>query len=1253
MNQLFDVKMAMTCYNGVRSVLLGLTAALVANAAPAQDDTSLPAIPDFYQEAGLSPTKGYENQGVNEAIDTFSGKLQYHFTDLFIPGNGGMDLAVQRSYNAIDDPLATTTPWPQEFSPAGLGWTMHFGRIIRGANIAICSNNWAVAGKNPVLEMPDGQRRVLYEYDQAVPTMWITKDFWKATCNTSSGVLGFDVVSPDGVRYEMTTPGHSFGPPGTTLKTYYTTRIVDSNGNIINLKYTTVNGVWAVSSITTSEDRSVSFRYNGTGLESITDGLRTWTYNMTTGAGGRNYLTSVVRPDGLSWKFDYRSSSPGTGSMSKVTYPSGGTIDYSYDHVYFRVGILNAQPSTVVKTKVANPGAGLTSPTGTWTYSYSPATERLPYRDNGDGTGDYFYTIPLGGIAPTGEAFSRNQLDITTVVGPETQTVEHYHVGLRSVSWNGQTGRGVGQYAGYLLPSEVLLNDFEEIRISSQNDVTQSLFGTTIGATYAFVGKSESRYRGSAANGGYHEAFTSEKSNFDVWGNPSTITEKGFGGRSGTYTRTISLNYNINTSKWLIRQISKKTVTVDEQNHTITRNYDNNGNMITETVAGVPTTFTYFATGDVQSRRDALNNTTSFSNYKRGIPQLESQPGGVQLSRIVDNAGNVTSATNGRGFTTTYSYDSLNRVTSVNPPVGNSISVDYTANTRRVTRGGMINLRTFDGLGRLVRQNVSATGVSPVSVDYRYDAKGRRIFQSYPNSSDGLSYTYDDLDRVVETAYPSMAGQSYSIFNRYVGLETRIYDSLGRGSAKTYRAFSDPDDLQLIESWHGRNISDTSFAVDYRLVLKRNVKGQVTSVLKGQSFGGTDGWERSYKYNENFHLISQTDPEIGTTTYGRDLLGNMTSKKIGSQPATIYGLDARSRVISITYGRSDISFDDVPDAPEVFFSYLNTDVVSSVSSAGSIPVMRRYGYDAVDKVISEKLEVGSGTSYRSFTIGYSYNGNDAMSSLTYPSGSVVSFDPDGFGRPRSAAPYVTGVDYHASGVPSLIRYANGVTSGMSINERLWPASLEVSRSSSSIIDNAYSYDVSGNLTQIDDNVDSTYNRSYRYDNLNRMTKEFNADGGFEYVYDNIGNMLGVNREVGSSRFGIKFFKYDGSSSLPTGTGRLSSVSFDGVNEYRYSYDSAGNVRGNGRGLNFGFDQANNMRCSNCGKDNQMTSLLPMIHWYDGNNVRVLSIEDGTLDIYSFYDHRGLLLRTESPRSGHKEYIYLGRRQVAERKLSSN
>jgi hypothetical protein len=87
-------------------------------------------IPSFYQEPGLAPNRDF-SRNANERIDPFTGKLQWHYVDTFLPANGGMDIKVQRSYSSMNEVV-------HDNSPVGMGWTMHFGRVLRKGNVDIC-----------------------------------------------------------------------------------------------------------------------------------------------------------------------------------------------------------------------------------------------------------------------------------------------------------------------------------------------------------------------------------------------------------------------------------------------------------------------------------------------------------------------------------------------------------------------------------------------------------------------------------------------------------------------------------------------------------------------------------------------------------------------------------------------------------------------------------------------------------------------------------------------------------------------------------------------------------------------------------------------------------------------------------------------------------------------------------------------------------------------------------------------------------
>lgn len=335
--------------------LVGLALVVVAmgSGKPALADGASEPIPSYYQEAGKSPNRDYVNQHPSEHIDTFTGKLQWHYVDVFIPGNGGFDLKVQRSYSSVGEIF----PAP---SSAGVGWTIHFGKVLRSASLPLCDTTQVLSpAKNPVLELPDGSRQILYIALDG--TTFITTSFWKGVC--SGGNLA--IYSPDGTRYDMTSQGVDEGPPLHPIRTFYVSKITDRNNNSMTLTYADFGVTTGVTSVLTSDGRRLTFGYSGGTLSTINDGTRTWTYTYqpSTAMAGQNYLRSVQPPEGNPWLYDYNDNAvgaPGAASISKVTYPTGGTISYVYDFVTFSVSPFLPR-STAVKTKTTSDG-------GVWTF---------------------------------------------------------------------------------------------------------------------------------------------------------------------------------------------------------------------------------------------------------------------------------------------------------------------------------------------------------------------------------------------------------------------------------------------------------------------------------------------------------------------------------------------------------------------------------------------------------------------------------------------------------------------------------------------------------------------------------------------------------------------------------------------------------------------------------------------------------------------------------------------------------------------
>ena len=106
---------------------------------------------DFDIEVGGRGALDYESSQSGEHIDTYTGAIQLTNTDLYIPGNHGMDISIKRVYNSIQ---------PRQFpepSPYGFGWTISFGRVIAPDQLSIekvCSQSqWSVTTKKITLRL--------------------------------------------------------------------------------------------------------------------------------------------------------------------------------------------------------------------------------------------------------------------------------------------------------------------------------------------------------------------------------------------------------------------------------------------------------------------------------------------------------------------------------------------------------------------------------------------------------------------------------------------------------------------------------------------------------------------------------------------------------------------------------------------------------------------------------------------------------------------------------------------------------------------------------------------------------------------------------------------------------------------------------------------------------------------------------------------------------------------------------------------
>ena len=1142
-------------------------------------------MPDYYEESGVANNRSISQEFPVDKVDPFSGSLQLHHIDMIVPGNGGMDIVIERHYRSLSSGFyGNFSGLTSNRTPIGVGWDLHFGRIIFNPTQGTCRTGQISSRFNPIIEFPDGSSKVLADADFNQPYDLVTNDLWVGRCVGGAAPI---IHAPNGTTY---TFGHKIDF-AEYAKAYAVTEIKDKNGNWIKIEYLAsgFNRTTMVKKITTNDGRLVTFNYSNANagnintqqaigatsnalLTSIISGGRVVYYNhIPSLVNNYHFLSSVKLPNNRLWNYTYETLNKiGQNSLIKYTSPRKISTEFQYlgfsfysDNIYFN--------SVIKSKKITRYGL----PSKSWTYSY---------------------------IAGTG-------FDETTIKMP-FGCEKHRHYGAKSAS-NGTIWR-IGSLIKKSIYSSVnctnLVNEesynWGKRTVASQNTLQRTKYPRVDTNTYAPQLLSKTIKRDGTN-------YTTTYSNHDLYGNPAQIIESGQG------TKTTFFTYLNDPTLWIVGlPLTEKVNGLSGLSGTTSRIYTaSTRNVQRSTQFGVNTDYTYHNTGDIKTIKNASGRIGQFLNYKRGKPQQEVNAIGATINKSIDYFGNVTSQTDAEGNNTNYTFDTSSRLTSITTPKAsdNNITIVWRDpikasfggpdpfTTRTLTRGTyneVVNLNELD-------KPVSRTAEG-VTINTKYDILDRKTFESNPNSSLGESYQYDVLNRPTKITHSDGSFVSYQYLSQN---RVKITDELGKITTQSYRAYGDPDSKELIQIASPEAVTTT---------IGRNLLGNITSVAQGSH-------TRQYGYNTHNYLSSIINPETGTTTFGRDVLGNMVSRKVGSSSTTQYSYDFINRLVTTNFSGSSILS---PDETRVYDKNNN---IKSLNKGGTKWL---YSYDANKNLTEEKLVYnnstgdimvyGGGKSFDS--INYSYNGKDELNTISYPSGLVVDYNPDDLGRPRKVGQFASNVTYFPNGQVKKITFANGKSTTYTQNNRLFPTRTTVNGLGETNVDLSYNYDVSGNVKQINDLVNFSYNRSFTYDGIHRLKTASGIWGSGSISYDVTGNITA--KQMGGQSLNYNY---------GADNNRLTSVS--GYSPRNYSYDSYGNISNDG---------SNTFQYSEDGNLTSVTGLTDIQYRYDGNKNRVLQAKSGE-GFNSVYNQAGLLLfKNDSTRGIQSDYVYLKDKLIARR-----
>ncbi len=324
----------------------------------------------------------------------------------------------------------------------------------------------------------------------------------------------------------------------------------------------------------------------------------------------------------------------------------------------------------------------------------------------------------------------------------------------------------------------------------------------------------------------------------------------------------------------LINANGQPAVVTDPLGNVTRTTYNALGQALSTTFPGGTATSTkYGAENNVVSEMDALGSTSQLTTNTQ-TDELESYQ-------------------NANGDTTGFTYTSQGDLASVTQPLGTASHYFYNAQgqvTESVDAEGRATDYTYDSHGRLVkRKNPDGT-----TVTMSYDAANNLL--SITDASGTITMTYDAANRLTRIAYPdgqwltytyNSVGQMTQLADQGGFIENFIYNSLGQLSEVTnsggnlIASYTYDLEGQLVSELHGNGTLATyKYDADGNLI-------QLVNYAPNMTVNSTF----TYTYNA-LGLATSVTTTAGTTTYGYDADGQLTSVELPTGETITYRYDA-------------------------------------------------------------------------------------------------------------------------------------------------------------------------------------------------------------------------------------------------------------------------------------------------------------------------------------------------------------------------
>lgn len=801
-------------------------------------------------------------------VNCVDGEFWHTFSDLAVPGRG-LSLDLTRTYSSL---AAGTT------GPLGFGWTDSYDMSLgvdSGGSVTITEENGA---------------RITF-----APTAsgGYTAPSWIPATLNKNGDGTFTLSRADQTHYTFSSSGQL---QRETDRNGYATTLTYSNGLVATVTDAagrhltfTYDAANQLSSVTDPAGRSVSFQYDSAGdLQTATDvagGQTKFTYDSN------HLLLTMTDPRGGVVANQYDSG----GRVVAQTDPMNRTTSFAYVPGY-QTTITdpngNAEVEQFQNNLLTSRTAGFGTPqAATWTYQYDPVSLGITQvvdpnhhmtASTYDANGNRLTITDALSRRTTSTYDGMNDLtSVTDRLGVTTSLTYDASGNLtavtRPLSGAGQARTTTLTYGDGAHPGDATAlvdpdGNAWSFSYDANGDPVKMTDPDGDATTYSYdgIGRRTAMVspKGNVPSG-TPLAFTTTYS-YDAFGDLTSTTDPLGHRTSSTYDGD-----------------RNPVRTTDANGHTTVSTYDADNEATSTTRAdGTVVRTGYDANGNVLSQTDAAGATTGYTYDPRDRVISATDPLGRKTSYAYDPAGNRTGVVDPSGQTTTYTYDAADQLTGTSYSDGRTpnVTYGYDADGQRVsmTDGTGTTTYQYDSLNRLTSSRDGAGAV----VGYGYDLAGQLTSLTYP-SGKTVTRAYDAAGRM--TAVQDWLGHTTSFG----------YDPDSNVTAERYangvQASSGYDNADRITSIADTRAGATLASFGYT----RDNLGQVTSSTPTGVGASTESYSYTalnqltsvngspYAYDHADNLVQLANGTTQTYDAGNELLSSTPLASSTAGPAPV------------------------------------------------------------------------------------------------------------------------------------------------------------------------------------------------------------------------------------------------------------------------------------------------------------------------------------------------------------------------------